>query len=230
VIEMPSDERPAVLIQGDCLEVLRELSPGMVDAVVTDPPYGIGENSRKVASRGKLAKAKDYGHFDWDAKPCSPEILCEIRRVSQMQIIFGGNYFELPATSCWLVWDKLNGTNDFADCELAWTNLKKAVRRIQYRWNGMIRDGNDVRVHPTQKPEAVMRWCLGHLPADADIILDPFMGSGTTGVACIQTGRKFIGIELDPKYFAIAQKRINDAMGVGGLFPPVKPATVELFA
>ena len=131
----------ATLYLGDCRDILPTL--GKVDAVITDPPYGINENSDKVASRGKLAAARDYGAFDWDKEPAPAEVIELARNISTWQAIFGGNYFGLPASSCWLVWDKLNGSNDFADCELAWTNWPKAVRRIQWRWNGMIRQGNE---------------------------------------------------------------------------------------
>lgn len=200
----------ARLILGDCRDVLPTL--GKVDAVVTDPPYGIGENDRKVASRGKLAQPKDYGAFSWDAKPIDADTIASILAHSKYQIIFGGNYFEgLGPTSCWLVWDKQNGDNDFADCELAWTNLPKAVRRIYWRWNGMIRKGDDVREHPTQKPEGVMKWCIQQLPASTQTICDPFMGSGTTGVAAVKLGRSFIGIEREPSYFDIACRRIEAA-------------------
>lgn len=150
------------LYLGDCMEIMPALEK--VDAVVTDPPYGINENSRKVASRGKAAAPRDYGDFDWDQSPASPEQIAMMRALSKHQIIFGGNYFELGPTSCWLVWDKQNGDNDFADCELAWTNLQQAVRRIYWRWNGMIRKGHEERFHPTQKPLGVMEWCLSFLP------------------------------------------------------------------
>ena len=225
-IEQLSDD--VTLHLGDCREILPTL--GKVDAVVTDPPYGIGENSKKVASREKLAAVKDYGNFDWDKEPISAETVAMIQDVSRWQIIFGGNYFQLGPTPCWLVWDKQN-TGDFADCELAWTNLRKAVRRIYWRWNGMIRKGDDERQHPTQKPEGVMRWCIEHLPADTETILDPFMGSGTTGVACVQLGRKFIGIELEPKYFDIACRRISDELKRPRLpfdEPQVKPVQEAL--
>ena len=198
----------ATLYLGDCLDILPTL--GNVDAVITDPPYGINENSKKVASRGKLAKAKDYGNFDWDKSPPSNELIELIRTKAKHHAFFGGNYFTLPPTSCWLVWDKLNGDNDFADCELCWTNWSKAVRRLQWRWNGMIRQGNEERFHPTQKPLEVMKWVITLCPK-SDTILDPFMGSGTTGVAAIQMGRKFIGIEREPKYFDIACERIEAA-------------------
>tara|TARA_R100000951_G_scaffold13711_1_gene10784 strand:+ start:881 stop:1573 length:693 start_codon:yes stop_codon:yes gene_type:complete len=211
------------LYEGDCLEVMPTL--GQFDACVTDPPYGIGESGKKNASRNGLTKPKDYGDFNWDTKPASAEIIEMIRAQATRQIIFGGNYFNLPPTPCWLVWDKQN-TGDFADCELAWTNLDKAVRRIYWRWNGMIRKGDDVREHPTQKPVGVMEWCLGHVPG-AETILDPFMGSGTTGVACVNLGRKFTGIELDPDYFDIACKRIEDAYKQPRLFDEPKPAPVQ---
>jgi site-specific DNA-methyltransferase (adenine-specific)/modification methylase len=204
---------------GDCREILPMLPK--VDAVVTDPPYGIGEAAGKNRSRSKLAVAKNYGHSDWDNEPCSSQQIAIMRECSRWQIIFGGNYFDLPATSCWLVWDKLNGNNDFADCELAWTNLPKAVRRIQYRWHGMLRQNNEPRGdHPTQKPVGVMKWCITHLPCDCLIICDPFMGSGTTGVSCVQLKRQFIGIECEKKYFDIGVQRIEEATRQGQLFTP----------
>ena len=198
----------ATLYLGDCMDILPTLDK--VDAVITDPPYGINENSKKVASRGKLALPKDYGEFDWDKKPPPDELIELIRTKGRFQAFFGGNYFSLPPTSCWLVWDKLNGDNDFADCELAWTNWPKAVRRLQWRWNGMIRQGNEERYHPTQKPLEVMKWVITLCPK-SETILDPFLGSGTTGVAALQMGRKFIGIEREQKYFDIACKRIEQA-------------------
>lgn len=217
------------LLLGDCREILPVL--GKVDAVVTDPPYGIGESNERNLSRGTLAKPRDYGHYDWDKQPADPAVLMAARKATSYQIIFGGNYFELPPAKCWLVWDKLNGNNDFADCELAWTNLDKAVRRIQWRWNGMIRAEKGDRVHPTQKPVGVMVWCIEHLPAGTTTILDPYMGSGTTGVACVKLGRKFIGIEIDPGYFDIARKRIQAAVDeprLPGLDAPPAPTQEPL--
>lgn len=212
---------------GDMLDILPTL--GEFDACVTDPPYGIGENDRKVASRGKLATPKDYGAFDWDSAPASAACVDAMRACSRHQIIFGGNYFDLPPSSCWLVWDKQNGDNDFADCELAWTNLRKAVRRIYWRWNGMIRKGHEDREHPTQKPLGVMLWCIDQLPADVGTILDPFMGSGTTGVAAIKRGKAFYGIEREPKYFDIACRRISEALKAPDMFvqAPVPVAKQE---
>ena len=210
----------ATLYLGDCLDILPGLPP--VDAVITDPPYGIGAAKKDFAPRGK-AQPRDYpGNDDWDSVPASPESIRHIQAASKWQAIFGGNYFDLPPTSCWLVWDKMN-TGDFADCELAWTNWPKAVRRIQWRWNGMIRQGNESRFHPTQKPLGVMRWVIDLCPA-SQTILDPYMGSGTTGVACMQMGRQFIGIEKEPKYFDIACRRIEQAQKQPDMFiEPVKP-------
>jgi len=203
---------------GDMLDILPTL--GEFDACVTDPPYGINENDRKVASRGNLAAPKDYGAFDWDSAPASAACVAAMRACSRHQIIFGGNYFDLPPSSCWLVWDKQNGENDFADCELAWTNMRKAVRRVYWRWNGMIRKGHEDREHPTQKPLGVMLWCIDQLPADVGTILDPFMGSGTTGVAAIKRGKAFYGIEREPKYFDVACSRISDALKAPDMFVP----------
>ena len=212
------------LYLGDCREILPTL--GKIDAVVTDPPYGKGESDRKNASRENAAAARDYGEFDWDRKPISASDVALLLQAAKHQIIFGGNFFEgLGPTSCWLVWDKLN-SGDFADCELAWTNLPKAVRRIRLLWNGMIRAAGEPRGdHPTQKPLGVMRWAIEQLPIEARTILDPFMGSGTTGVAAVKLGRKFIGIEIEPKYFDIACRRISEALKQPDMFvEPPKPA------
>lgn len=216
----------AKLYLGDCSEVLAGMID-KVDAVVTDPPYGIGESSAKVASRQRrvgsssraVADQRDYGHFDWDQCAVDEDLISRVRTFGTWAVIFGGNYYALPASKCWLVWDKENGDNDFADCELAWTNLPKAVRRIRYLWNGMLRANGEQRGdHPTQKPIGVMEWAINHIPEPNNIILDPFMGSGTTGVACMNLGRSFIGIEREPKYFDIACRRIEDAQRQARMF------------
>lgn len=208
----------ATLYLGDCATILPTLEP--VDLVCTDPPYGIGEAAGRAKSRGKLAKAIDYGNDDWDNQPIDPGVMAAVRNAGRWQIIFGGNYYDCPAAKCWLIWDKVNGDNDFADCELAWTNLPKAVRLIRYMWNGMLREKGAQRGdHPTQKPLEVMKWCIGHAP-QSETVLDPFMGSGTTGVAAIQMGKAFIGIEREERYFEAACRRIREANGddAGPLF------------
>lgn len=195
------------LIEADNADVLPMLP--VVDAVITDPPYGIGEAAGRNASRSNATTARDYGDEAWDDRPPSQESINLVRFRGRHQVLFGGNYFHLPPARCWLVWDKLN-SGDFADCELAWTNLDKAVRRIAYRWNGMIRQNNEERgQHPTQKPVGVMQWVLELATKPGDIVLDPFAGSGTTGVACLRLGRRFIGIEKDAKYAAIARERLS---------------------
>jgi DNA modification methylase len=221
------------LFMGDMLEILPTL--GEFDACVTDPPYGIGEAAGKAKTRtsGPTSKIKnaqiyrrDYGDDSWDDQPITQEQIGLIRERSKYQIIFGGNYYALPPTSCWLVWDKMNGDTDFADCELAWTNMRKAVRRINFLWNGCMRKERGIaREHPTQKPVGVMEWCISHLPADVGTIIDPFMGSGTTGVAAIKRGKAFYGIEREPKYFDIACRRISEALKSPDLFIPA-PAPV----
>jgi len=200
----------ATLYLGDCSDILPTLDKA--DAVVTDPPYGIGESAGKNKSRGKLAVAKDYGDDDWDISPVSDELIKSVIGAGRNAIVFGGNYYAMPPTKCWLIWDKENGESDFADAELAWTNLNKAVRLKRYMWNGMLRANKEPRGdHPTQKPIGIMEWCISHLPDGTQTILDPFMGSGTTGVACMNLQRKFVGIEREQKYFDIACKRIEQS-------------------
>lgn len=209
----------ATLYLGDCLEILPTLEK--VDAVITDPPYGIGEAAGKNASRGKLAKVTVFDNDDWDNAPASTEQLAAAISISIEQVIFGGNYFDLPPSSCWLIWDKVNGKSDFADCELAWTNINGAARLKRYQWAGMLQENmknKEIRVHPTQKPVPVMEWAITNCKKDPQTILDPFMGSGTTGVACMNLGRKFIGIEIEPKYFDIACERIEQAQKQVRLF------------
>ena len=203
------------LYLGDCEEILPELP--VVDALVTDPPYGIGEASGKNKSRSRLAKATDYGVKDWDNKRVKTDLMDRLIDRSRHQIIFGGNYYDLPATNCWFIWDKMNGKSDFADFEMAWTNLKMACRKIEWLWHGMLRKDNEKRFHPTQKPLGVMTWCINKLK-DSDLILDPFMGSGTTGVAAVNLGRRFIGIEREEEYFEVALRRIEEAEKQGSLF------------
>jgi DNA modification methylase len=196
------------IYHGDCREVLPFLPK--TDLLLTDPPYGIGEARKRNASRSKLAVSRDYGQSDWDDEPPPRWLLEAAMDRTKYHILWGGNYFGLPAASCWLIWDKDNGETDFADCEMAWTNLQKAVRRLRYRWHGMLQEPGcrkEVRVHPTQKPEAVMRWALMQAP-DGCNVLDPFMGSGTTLVAAKRLGRKAIGIERERKYCDLAIERL----------------------
>ena len=185
----------ATLYLGDCMDVLPTL--GKVDAVITDPPYGIGIAANPVR--------QSHEKLDWDAAPPSPEVIAACVAAGNNAIVWGGNYFGLPPHQCFLVWDKLQ-PQDFslAMVEQAWTNIRKPAKMYRQSVTSYPKE------HPTQKPEGLMKWCLAFLP-NAVTILDPFMGSGTTGVAAVQMGRKFIGIEREPKYFDIACERIENA-------------------
>lgn len=189
---------------------------GQVDACVTDPPYGIGADEALSKNEGKFGWAY-YGETTWDRDRPQREIFDAIRACSKHQIIWGANYFTdfLPPSMQWLVWDK--GQRDFslADFELAWTSQNKAARMKTYPRSAALKDG---KVHPTQKPVDIMKWCIELLP-EPQTIFDPFMGSGTTGVAAIQMGRKFIGVEQNPTYFEHCLRRITEAANAGtGLF------------
>jgi DNA modification methylase len=227
-----SDDGTVTLYRGDALQVMRGLTG--VGAVVTDPPYGIGESGKKNATREKLAKPRDYGDYRWDDK-LDRAYIDAILSMAPHVVLFGGNYYAdwLPASSSWIVWDKDN-SGDFADCELAWTSHDKAVRKFTWRWNGFIRQQPEARFHPTQKPLALMRWIVEHYTPKCVTVLDPFMGSGTTGVACVESGRRFIGIDDDPYSFAIAKRRIIEALAQPRLplaEPEAQPApeTMALF-
>lgn len=197
------------IYHGDCREILPAL--GMFDLLLTDPPYGIGEAAGANKSRSVLAVSRNYGDEDWDDAPPAAETISLCRDRATHAIIFGGNYFALPPSSCWLVWDKDNGANDFADCELAWTNLRKAVRRKVYRWQGMLQQPGrrkEFRQHPTQKPLEVIAWALGHAPKETRTVIDPFMGSGTTLRAAKDAGMAAVGIDRVERYCEIAAKRL----------------------
>jgi DNA modification methylase len=196
------------LYHGDCKDILPHLEP--VDLVLTDPPYGIGEAAGANKSRGKMAMAKDYGNDNWDDEPIPQDLINQL--ITQPAVIFGGNYYAMPPSSCWLVWDK-HITGDFADCELAWTNLPGAVRKIDYLWNGCMKKRPEQRWHPTQKPIDVMKCCIAQadtkLKKTVATILDPFAGAGTTLRAAKDMNRKSIGIEREQKYCDVIVQRLR---------------------
>ena len=195
---------------------MKQMEDNSVDVIVTDPPYGILGGSKTIGG-SNMSKVNEY-NCEWDNSRMSKEILTEIFRVSKNQIIFGYNYLAdmLPVTNGLIVWDKKKKNNwfdNFSDGEMIWTSFKKPLRIFRFLWMGAIREGKRTKkVHPTQKPVDLMEWIIKNYTTEGDIIMDAFMGSGTTGVACKNLNRDFIGIELDKTYFDIATKRINDAL------------------
>ena len=195
-----------ILYLGDCYTIL----PIKADAVLTDPPYGIGAGSMNF---GKW-RTSEMPKGEWDSAPADVVPLVDMGCPA---IIWGGNYFSLPPSRCFLIWNKGAGFKgrDFAECEMAWTNIDANAREITH--DPLASGDYRHKQHPTQKPVRVMEWCLTYLK-DAETILDPFMGSGTTGVACARNGRKFVGIEAEPRYFDMACERIAAAYAQGRLF------------
>jgi len=196
----------ATLYLGDCMDILPTLDK--VDAVITDPPYGISRaGQQETFTKNQKHKRKHFEDLGWDNGRPSKELFDLMLKSADKCLIWGGNYFAdmLPATMGWLYWDKGQKGLSMSDGELAWTSEQKALRSIVVNRSSLV--GSE---HPTQKPIQVMTWSIDQL-SNPKTILDPFMGSGTTGVAAIQMGRKFIGIEREPKYFDIACKRIEQA-------------------
>ena len=190
----------ATLYLGDCMDILPTLD--RVDAVITDPPYGLGDRMKG----GTWAEKQEFKDMVvWDTAPPSIENLLNIASKAKICVFWGGNYYGLPASRCWLVWDKQNAVPTMSDCEIAWTNLDANTKRFSHPV-GRVLNG-----HPSEKPLRLMEWTIQTVKASG-VILDPFMGSGTTGVASIKTNNKFIGIERDPKYFDIACKRIEQTL------------------
>jgi DNA modification methylase len=202
------------IYHGDSRQILPLL--GTFDLLLTDPPYGIGESTKAARrtkslqpiSRWKQRRCTDYAPSQWDKEPVEEWQLTLARSLCKKQIIWGGNYYDLPPCKGPLLWDKENGENDFADGELAWNNLGIGLRIKRHLWNGMIRKGNEPRHHPTQKPLEVIQWAI-QLAGDAQTILDPWAGSGTTGHAAKNLGKQAVLIELDERYCEIAALRLS---------------------
>lgn len=212
----------------DCMEAMRQMPDKYFDLSVVDPPYGIGESGSKAITRGKQSvfgkkpnsNAKTYSisykpFFGGDKESPPKEYFSELIRVSKNQIIFGANHFisKIPYDShCWIVWDKENDANDFADCELAWTSFKSAVRIFRFKWNGMLQGdmkNKEVRIHPTQKPVALYRWIFQRYAKSGDKILDTHLGSGSSRIAAYDAGLDFVGFEIDKEYFDKQEKRFS---------------------
>jgi DNA modification methylase len=210
---------------GDC----REIAPTLPRpaAVISDPPYGIGTDGQAETS-GAHGGRKAYEFLGWDASRPDPSWLRQMSGLSDLVVLWGGNYFAdvLPATSKWFVWDKGQRINQ-SDCELAWTSMPGALRVFTLNRVALMQDGAE---HPTQKPVALMEWCMKQAKVPpGGLILDPYMGSGTTGVAAVRMGHPFCGIEIEPRYFETACRRISAELARPRLpLPePVKPAVQE---
>lgn len=207
------------LIHGDCREVLPQLPRASL--LMTDPPYGIGADQKQANRAGKrhgnaAVASRDYGASDWDSTTPPAWMFGLMLDRSEWVAIWGGNYFDLPQSPCWLVWDKDNGDNGYADCELAWTNLPKAIRKFEYRWMGMLQehagDRKETRFHPTQKPLPLMKWAIALFPDNCELVVDPYCGSGTTLIAAKELGRRAIGIEANEDYASIAANRLRQSV------------------
>jgi len=203
------EDDDVVIYHGDCRDILPTLEP--VDLVLTDPPYGIGDKWAKHEMVGRNGASRLWGKGEsWDDAPPEDSLIKAVSSTAPIAIIWGGNYFNLPPSRCWLVWDKQQVFTG-ADAELAWTNMDAPVR--VYRMSRVVAYGANaetVKTHPTEKPIGLMRWCLGFVP-NAGLVLDPFMGGGTTLRAAKDLGRKAIGIEIEERYCEIAAMRMSQS-------------------
>ena len=216
----------------DNMELMARYPDKYFDLAIVDPPYGIGASSDSrvggeytvnLGGVKKKVKAKEYTKKDWDFKKPDLEYWNELKRVSKNQIVWGGNYFieNLTDSSCWLVWNKRNGENNNADCELAWTSFKTAVRMFEWKWNGMIQQNmkeKEERLHPTQKPVALYKWILDKYAKQGDKILDTHLGSGSIAIAAHDYGFELTACELDKEYYDKAIQRIKNHVSQLKLF------------
>lgn len=196
----------------DCLEYMKTLPDKAFDLAIADPPYGISADKNQKQRAGtqygkSMAACKDYGNSDWDMNAPDKSWFDELMRISKHQIIWGANHFisSIPYNaSCWIVWDKDNGNNGYADCELAWTSLHCAVRKFKYKWHGMLQENmlqKEQRIHPTQKPVALYAWLLKTFANEGNTIFDTMMGSQSSRIAAYKMGFDYVGCELDKEYF-----------------------------
>ena len=216
MLELILSEKPLIrLIHGDCMEFMAGCNAEQFGLAMVDPPYGIGEDGLKNHSRGKLTKPKLYTPKNWDRTTPDCEYFTQLRWISKNQIIWGANHFisKIPYdSSCWVIWDKQNGENDFADCEIAWTSFKSAARLFTFRWHGMLQGdmkNKEERLHPTQKPVALYKWLLSKYAKPGDTILDTHGGSMSSVIAAYDMGFDITCIELDKDYFDAAVNRIK---------------------
>ena len=202
----------------DCMELMREYPDNHFDLAVVDPPYGIDAASDKRGGQqhGKAAApSKSYGAKAWDKIAPDTEYFAEITRVSKNQIVWGANHLMdkiAKGSSSWIVWDKQNGDNGYADAELAYTSHKTACRVFRYRWAGMLQGdmkNKETRIHPTQKPVKLYDWIFANYAEKGMTILDTHMGSGSIAIAAHYAGMHLTACELDEDYFKAACERID---------------------
>ena len=201
---------------GDCLELMKEIPDNSIDLIVTDPPYG--KKADKGTNGFGNSKNRRY-QGGWDNQRPDKQAFDEMFRISKNLIIFGANYFcdMLPFSNHWIFWDKkgdISFKNPFADGELIYTTFTSPIKKVVFKQQGFITDSKDKRYHPTQKPSELIQMLIEQYSKEGDIVLDPFLGSGTTAVACVNTNRHYIGFELDPQYYDIACKRLDEVEGV----------------
>jgi len=202
------------VICGDCLEVMKDIPDNSIYLVLTDPPYGIDIAKNGFVGGENATTPTNYGIQKWDKSRPSKDVFNEVFRISKNQAIFGGNYFldYFYPTPCIVVWDKGRRETNFADCEIIWTSFNKPSRIFAYLWDGMRQENmknKDPRWHPTQKPLGLVKRLIESFTQENDLILDPFLGSGTTAVAAKHLKRNFIGIEISPDYCKIAEQRLR---------------------
>ena len=214
----------------DCMEFMRTLPDMAFDLAIVDPIYGAVKcgYSNDSQSTSRLAHAKKYHEEIWQQPKTGKDYFDELFRISKNQIIWGGNFFceEIRRnSSCWLVWDKVNGTNQYADCELAWTSFPGAVRRFQYRWAGMLQENmknKEARIHPTQKPVALYTWVMQLFSKPGYRIIDTHLGSGSSRIAAYELGIDFVGCEISETYFRLQNERYAKHIAQGSLFKESK--------
>ena len=202
----------------DCIEGMKHYPDKYFDLAVVDPPYGIG--AAKQIDLGSSNKKVKHKTKDWDNTIPTAEYFAELFRVSKNQIIWGGNYFieHLKNTRCFIVWNKENGTNNMADCELAWASFETSVRMYSGHIFKGIGNSNYVTIHPTQKPIKLYDWIFNRYASEGDLILDTHLGSGSSRIAAHKAGLDFVGFEIDREYYTSSNKRFTNYVAQGVLF------------
>lgn len=212
------------VIYGDCLDVMKSMPDKCVDLVLTDPPYGIAINKKCKSFGERTDLSREKTNKIWDDKIPTKEYFKEIMRISKNQIVFGANYFweNFYSSQCYIIWDKRDDLPKvpFCDTEFAWTSFNKMSKKYIVRNHGFVRDSKDEKIlHPTQKPSELFRMIISDFTDFDMTIFDPFAGSGTTAIACLETGRNYILVEKEPEYVEIINKRISQWKEQGRLFP-----------